>query len=228
MNLTELWAEIEQEFTWRTEEIRFLDNCLASLSTTNERNKFRRASVLLLYAHLEGFCVFSLRHFIRAINDENLVASDAHPAIAASALASVFAALRNPNTKCDIFQKTLPDEGKLHRFARDQEFVERTQELNATVVSLEDDVVDSESNLKPIVLRKNLFRLGLPHDLFKHLDGTIHRLLRLRNKIAHGERKAGIEKEEFDSLKDAVFEVMKEIKSLVMAHLQSQSYLRPA
>jgi hypothetical protein len=33
-------------------------------------------------------------------------------------------------------------------------------------VNIPDHVVDTEANLNPVVLRKNLYRLGLPYDLF--------------------------------------------------------------
>ena len=199
-----------------------------SLASVADRKKYRRAAVVLLYAHLEGFCVFALRHFARAINDEAIQVKDASFAVAAAGCADVFAALRDPNTKCSLFRNTLPEEGKLHRFARDQEFVERMADFKSEVVQIDDGVVDSESNLKPLVLRKNLFRLGLPHDLFKELDGTIHRLLELRNKIAHGERKEGIPDDEFATLRNAVIEVMRKVKSLVMSKLSDGAHLRSA
>jgi HEPN superfamily RiboL-PSP-like protein len=43
-----------------------------------------------------------------------------------------------------------------------------------------------ESNLKPVVLRKILFRLGFPPETFASHEGTIHRLVNRRNNIAHG------------------------------------------
>ena len=226
MNLAELWAEIEYEYSWRDEEIRFLENCTSGLRDEESKKRIRRATILMLYAHLEGFCVFSFRHFIRAINSEKIAAENASFAIAAAACSKVFAAMRDSNTKCELFQNALPDDSKLHRIARDQEFVERIAEVAGIQVELVDDIIDTESNLKPVVLRKNLFLLGLPNDAFKHLDGTIHRLLNLRNKIAHGERKDGIDSREFNVLKHAVREVMRDVKSLIMKHLADQTFLR--
>jgi len=226
MNLAELWAEIEHEYTWRDDEIRFLDNCTSKLLDEGSQKRFRRATILMLYAHLEGFCVFAFRHFIRAINAEKIAAQDANVAIAAAACSKAFAAMRDSNTKCELFKNALPDDSKLHRIARDQEFVERFAEVAGMEIVLEDEIIDTESNLRPVVLRKNLYLLGLPHDTFKHLDGTIHQLLKLRNKIAHGERKDGIDASEFNVLKHAVREVMRDVKSLIMKHLTNQTFLR--
>ena len=49
-----------------------------------------------------------------------------------------------------------------------------------------------------MILRKNLYRLGLPHDLFETFQGEVYRLLGYRNQIAHGELQSGIERQTYD------------------------------
>jgi hypothetical protein len=223
--IEDLRAEIESEYSWRLDELRFFENVLADLKTGTQRDQYRRALVLLLYAHFEGFCSFALRLFVRAANDAQITCSEATPAIAAAALADVLAALRDPNKKCPLFKHVFPDDTKLHKFARDIEFVERSSEIGARPVRIPDWVVDTESNLQPAVLRKNLFRLGLPHDLFASLEGQIHRLLQMRNGISHGMQKSGVDERTYGELRGAVRQVFEAVKTEVMAALTRHAYL---
>jgi len=182
MNLSETWAEIEEELRWRQDEIRFFSNQLSNIDTPDDQNQFRRAIVLLLYAHFEGFCKFAFLTYIKVINGENLHCKDANFSIAASSLTDYFDALRNPENKTDYFRNALPEDRKLHRFARDKEFIENMQHYDHRPLVIPDDVVDTESNLKPVVLKKMLFVLGFNHDAFTAIEGNIHLLLRRDNR----------------------------------------------
>jgi hypothetical protein len=55
MNLADIRAELEDELQWRLEELRLLKNQLADLRTEQQRDRFRRVLVIMLYAHFEGF-----------------------------------------------------------------------------------------------------------------------------------------------------------------------------
>lgn len=226
MSPAELWAEIEADQAWRQDEIRFFQNRLGDLDSDDEKSQFRRALILILYAHLEGFFRFTLAHYIRAINQMDLTCREAQPAIAAATMAEVFRDLRNPNSKCPEFRNSLPDDGKLHRFARDKEFVERFEEFDRRQVNISDDVVDTESNLTPPVIRKNLYCLGFPPDKFAAFEGQVNRLLAFRNPIAHGETRKGVDAADYESLRDAAYEIMQAIKRDIMQAIESREYLR--
>jgi hypothetical protein len=226
MNIPNLWSEIEEDLSWRLDELRFFQNQLATLDSEQERERFRRALVLLLYAHFEGFCKFALSLYVNSINRSGITCADATFAIAAASLSDLFKALRNPEKKIPEFRHSLPDDTTLHRFGREREFVERTAEFATRPVSVADDVVDTESNLKPVVLRKNLYRLGFPPDQFAEHEGRINQLLEYRNKISHGEMQAGLNRNKYDALRAAVYEVMNEIKLQVMKALQDRAFLR--
>src|SRR5947207_897222 len=120
MNLGRLWAEIEDDQAWREEEIRFFQNRAVSVADPNEQDQFRRALVLLLYAHFEGFVKFSLLLYVGAVNSAGVRCDEASYAVAAASLADLFAALRDPTRKCPEFRRDLPDDSALHRFARDR------------------------------------------------------------------------------------------------------------
>lgn len=227
MNLADLSAQMEAELAWRQDEIRFFQNRGATLAREEEKDQYRRALVLVLYAHFEGFCKFAFDLYRTAINNEQIACHDASPAIAAAGWARLFKELRDPSTKCDDFRHTLPDDSKLHRFARDREFMERTVEFSRLPVTIPDDFVDTESNLKPVVLRKILYRLGLPYEQFSEHAGKIDRLLRVRNKIGHGEMRSGVTARDYDELRMIVLEIMNAIKRQVLASLQHNHFLRP-
>lgn len=226
MNLPDLNAQLESELAWRQEEIRFFQNRGATLKE-EEQDQYRRAVILVLYAHFEGFCKFAFDLYRTAINNEKIACQDASPAIAAAGWARLFKELREPNTKCIEFKHALPDDSKLHRFARDREFMERTVEFGRLDVTIPDDFVDTESNLKPVVLRKILYRLGLPYDQFSQHEGKISRLLRVRNEIGHGEMRSGVNATEYGELRGIVFGVMEAIKRQVLESLRQNHFLRP-
>jgi hypothetical protein len=226
MRTADLWAEIEKDLAWRVDELRFFRNGLGSIHFESDQERFRRALVLLLYAHFEGFCKFALTLYVNAVNRSGISCAQANFAIAAASLSDLFKALRNPQKKIPEFRRGLPDDTKLHRFGREREFVERTSDFAGRPVLIRDDVVDTESNLNPTVLRKNLYRLGFAHDRFTAQESSINQLLEYRNKIAHGQMRAGLKADKFEELNTSALAVMEEIKREVMAAIENKSYLR--
>lgn len=225
MNVADFRAQLEEELAWRTEEILFFQNQCAIIEQEEQKEKFRRALVLLLYSNFEGFCKFGLNLYVAAINQEAIDCKDANYAIAAASLSDVFVSLRNGTKKIKEFKNDSPDDTKLHRFARDREFIERAFDLLARKVNIPDKVVDTESNLKPVVLRKNLYRLGLPHDQFSSLEPEIDLLLNLRNKIAHGETRQGIPLLLYEKLRTSAFNIMSGITTGLTQAVSEKWYL---
>jgi hypothetical protein len=204
----------------------FFQNQLSKIDSSTEQDQFRRAIVLILYSHFEGFCKFAFTLYVNIVNKQRIKCNEANFSIAAASLADMFEALRNNDKKSDVFRNALPGDEKLHRFAREKDFVEQSNAFDERVVVIPEDVVDTESNLKPVVLRKNLFRLGFRHDSFESIEGEISKLLNYRNKIAHGSMKEGINEREYESLSKAAYVIMDEIKRLVMHALTEKEYLR--
>lgn len=226
MNLAALRAELEADRAWREEEIRAFQNRGSTIDNEEELNRYRRALVLLLYAHYEGFCKFAFTLYATAINGAGILCGEATYAIAAASLDDMFRNLRNPQKKCDLFRRELPDDSKLHQFAREREFMERTAEVDRRPVKIPDGVVDTESNLTPVVLKKNLYRLGLPHDQFESHDGEVHQLLNFRNGVSHGDLKDGIEETAYLRLRAATFAIMSGLASGIMKALSEKAYAR--
>jgi len=100
------------------------------------------------------------------------------------------------------------------------------EQLWKEIVAIPEEVVDTESNLKPVVLRKILFRLGFQHNCFKKNEGMISHLLERRNNVAHGAQKEGLSKEDYEEIEKATLEIMRQLKSLIVDALLNKSYLK--
>lgn len=226
VDLAEFRAEMEAEREWREREMRQLRNQLSFLPSEDQRKTARKALVVMLYAHFEGVSKALLSMYVNRINNSGLRVDEVVSHIGAASLAEVFSALRDPNRKCAEFARQLPNDTALHRFARDREFVEVAWKVAQRSVQIDaEEVVDTESNLKPVVLKKILFRLGLDPDLAQPWEGAIHLLLNRRNDVAHGTAKAGLEEKEFAKLEQAVSLVVDGIVKAVFDAVARKVYL---
>lgn len=228
MNYEELRAQLEADREWREAEIRRFQNQGSSLATKTEQDRHRRLLILILYSHYEGFCKFAFTLYINAINSENVQIADANYAIAALAMSDILKALANPDSKCVAFRNALPDDAKLHRFGRQQEFLQRFDEFRSKPVVIPEDAIDLESNLKPAVLRKCLFQIGLRHDQFEPIEGEITQLLKSRNDIAHGSSRSGIDQSTYTRVRQCAFKVMAVVLSQISQALASKAFERKA
>jgi hypothetical protein len=225
MTPSDLRSQLEQERSWRHEEIVFFQNIGASLDEP-QQEQYRRSLILIVYAHFEGFCKFALTAYISAINQEDLSCFRATPALAAATLHDVFKALKDPNSKSDFFRATAPDDRKLHIFHRDLEFIQRARDALRTTVCIPDSAVDMESNLKPVVLKKNLYRLGLSIETFDAHESSIGKLLGLRNNIAHGSTRRGIAIKEYEEVRDSALKVMDLMLRVIFDSFTNKNYMR--
>lgn len=218
--------ETEEDRAVREREIRLVHNHARKTTSSEERDMLLRVSVLLTYAHLEGFCKFALNSYVAALNSMRLACHDASTAVVAATLSALFKALRNPDSKHPAFAKSLPDDSKLHLAFREQAFVEGVNEILQSDVSLPDTLVDSESNLSPVVLKKNLFRVGLEYLAVDQWASDMNRLLGVRNAIAHGAALRAPEERDVEKYVASTFLVMRFVQSEVFTALKTGKYLR--
>lgn len=229
MNIDTLRAEMEEDLAWRMDEIRFFQNTCAAIASIDGQQRFRKALLVLLYANLEGFAKLVFSTYVSAVNAEAVACRDASLAIAAASLADVFRYLRDGNGRVPGYKKLgLPDDAQLQKFARDREFLSQALELMQRPVAIPDKVTSTEANLGRDVLRKILYRLGLPHEDFKDIEPDLERLRVLRNNVAHGDAKQGVEKKDYEQLRDATFRMMRELMSRITLALSTRSFMRSA
>src|SRR4051812_37690993 len=99
MNLADIRAELEDELRWRLEELQFFKNQLSDLRTDDQRDRFRRALVVMLYSHFEGFWKTAFSIYVRAINNEGIMCRDALHNLVAATLFDLIGGLTDPHKK---------------------------------------------------------------------------------------------------------------------------------
>ena len=226
MRVEQVRAEVEESFTWRQDELRFLRNLVETIKDQEDKRRYRKTLVVMLYSHFEGFWKDAFLIYLKAINDERLPTGQADYAIAAANISDILGALADHDAKSSLLWKHKPADRKLRTRARQQEFIKRLEEIMSRPIVIPETLVDTESNLTPNVMRKNLFALGFQYDRFKSQEGTIHNLVRRRNDVAHGSRTSGFEAEEYSELEGIVFEVMNEITVVIFDAIRRRQYLR--
>lgn len=226
MILAEVWAQLEEDISWRQKELRLLSNALAAMARRSDRDLARRAMLVMLYAHTEGFCKVALSIYVKAINDLKLKSCDVIEGIAAASLGDVFRALERGDRKGRVFKGPLPEDQYLYTFCRRREFVAGLDGLLSRTVLVPADAVDTESNLSSRVLRRNLYKLGLPAEAFEGYEPDLDELVHRRNNIAHGVQVNPVAADLYDRLRRSTFGFMDELALLVVGAIEKGSYLR--
>lgn len=128
--------------------------------------------------------------------------------------------------KCSVFRTHLPDDTSLHRFYRRVDFIEQMDEFQNKILHLEDTLIDTESNLRYVVLQKNLYKLGLSITVFEEHSSDIDALVNRRNSIAHGNSRAGVTEAEFSKWENKVYRMLSDITRLLYDYANHQRYLK--
>jgi hypothetical protein len=111
-------------------------------------------------------------------------------------------------------------------FARQREFFAELAQLLNRPISIPDTVVNTESNLGSLALRRNLFRLGFAANLFEHHEAALDELVNRRNNIAHGIDPSTVREVDYERLKKVTFEAMDEITLAIVGAVERQQHLR--
>ncbi len=226
MTAREFRANLEMELAWRSKEFTFFKGQLNSISTEVEQDCYRKCLVLILYSHLEGYIKFALLLYVRYINELNLSRKDVVAGLMTAGMNQEFSAYENLDRKGKVFHNTLPEDTALHRFSRRVEFMERMDEFQGKTLEIDDRVVDTESNIRYIVLQKNLYKLGLPLDMFEQYRVVIDALVNRRNSLAHGDLRAGVREKDFSEWESQILTVMEKIKDMLYDYIIHEKYLK--
>lgn len=223
----DLLRDLEADRLQREAELRLVENIAAKSAGDAERNMLLRSLTLLTYAHFEGFCKFALLAYASAVNAISLPCREASHPIAAASLGKVFAALRDPNSKSPEFNTKLGGDQELHMLWRERTFVASSEVILGRVVDIPDRIIDTKSNLNTLILKRNLYQLGLPFALVEAHRSTIDKLLGIRNAIAHGDSlKIPTTKDASDAL-TATFDVMRFVQDVIVTALRDGAFRRP-
>ena len=226
MTANELRAQLEAELSWRWEEFVFFKNQLNNITDENDKNRYRKSLVLILYSHMEGYIKTALQIYIQYINAQKLPRRNVVSGLMAAGMHKEFKAYDDLDRKCVVFHRQLPEDAFLHRFCRRVDFIEQIEELKDSTLVVEDSVIDTESNLWYIVLQKNLYKIGLPLDMFKQYQREIDALVNRRNSIAHGNRRSGVEQLEFSNWETKIYRALSDIIFLLYDYANNRKYLQ--
>lgn len=224
MTADELRAVLETELAWRQEELAFFKNQLNEVEESN-KNKYRKSLVLILYSHMEGYIKIGLQTYIQYINSQGLNRRDVNTGLMVASMHKEFIAYENMERKSEFFRKALPDDTRLHRLYRRVDFIEKMENFKEQELVIDDQIIDTESNLWYIVLQKNLYKIGLPVDLFDDYRSDIDALVNRRNSIAHGNFKSGVTDIEFSNWERKVSEILEGITRLLYDYARNKRYL---
>ena len=137
-----------------------------------------------------------------------------------------FNAYDNLDRKCDVFRRELPEDTVLHRFFRRVDFLDQLEDFKNAPLIIEDSVINTESNLWYVVLQKNLYKIGLPVDMFEQYRRDIDALVNRRNSIAHGNSRSGVTSQEFLNWEIKINRVMADITILIYDYANHKQYLQ--
>lgn len=226
MTANDLRAELEAELAWRQEDLAFFKNQLNNISDELEKDKYRKSLVLILYSHMEGYIKIALQTYIKYINEQNLPRKDVVSGLMAASMNPEFNAYDNLDRKCDVFRRELPEDTVLHRFFRRVDFIDQLEDFKNAPLVIEDSVINTESNLWYVVLQKNLYKIGLPVDMFEQYCRDINALVNRRNSIAHGNSRYGVTSQEFSNWEIKIKRVMEDITILLYDYANRKRYLQ--
>lgn len=224
MTADELRAALEVELAWRQEELAFFKNQLNEILEEN-KNRYRKSLVLILYSHLEGYIKICLQTYIQYINSQRLERREVSTGLMVASMHKEFIAYENSDRKCEVFRRELPDDARLHRLYRRIDFMEKVEDFKEQKLTIDDQIIDTESNLWYIVLQKNLYKIGLPINLFDEYQGDIDALVNRRNSIAHGNFRAGVTEREFSNWESKVSEILSGVTRLLYDYANNERYL---
>lgn len=195
MNRDDIRAELELELNWRFDEMRWLRNQLPVEETkrisADQAIASRRTLLVMTYAHFEGFVKQAFSIYAEAINAESIPCGSLNSALVASTMARELKDLRSPAAVTDVSETDHERKRKrqLRTAERETKFVETIRTIDSNVRELPvDQVVSTDSNLSPAVLRRNLYRLGFDPEAFEKYDGIVEFVLQTRNDVAHGKK----------------------------------------
>ncbi|MGW2471866.1 MAE_28990/MAE_18760 family HEPN-like nuclease [Streptomyces sp. NPDC001665] len=177
---------LEREVSWRWDEVRRLRNLQSSEAASRDqvKNALRRALLVLLYAHVEGFAKFAFEQYADVVNKAKLPVEQVKNPLAAACLLERFKTYR-ASTVADPHD---PAGNRMRQVLKDAEFVSDMFQLQKKVVILDvEKVTSSDSNLSSSVLRRNMALLALDDSDIHKFTSALDGLLKLRNGIAHGE-----------------------------------------
>lgn len=224
-----LSLELEQEYSNRIDEIMKMENFVEyNKETTNEEvlGIIRKSMILVLYSHFEGYCKQVLQYYVVYLNKEKVSACNVKFGLMAANMYKEFRRLSDGNHKPVDLHHLLKEDAILQQYGRRREFIGHFDTIMAKEINISEDFVDTESNLRPHVLKKLLFQLELDYSIVDAHQNDINRLVNVRNCFAHGDRITYPTEKEYNEYKQAVVGLMEKLKTEIEQAYYNRAYLK--
>lgn len=142
MTADELRLVLETELAWRQEELAFFKNQLNEI-VEEDKDKYRKSLVLILYSHMEGYIKICLQTYIQYINSQGLKRKEVDTGLMVASMHKEFIAYENTERKSEFFRKELPDDTRLHRLYRRVDFMEKVEDFKEQELIIDDQIIDN-------------------------------------------------------------------------------------
>lgn len=209
--LSELNTALSNALAWRKKEITSIFLNIKSQNREHIKQILIRATVPILYAHLEGFTKEAATYYIEFVARQRLLYKD---------LSTNFLAI---SCRSAILEIAKTNQTYLHSQFID--FLTYNQSERARIPY--SGIINTESNLSSKVIKNILYTIGVPFDSFWQTKALIidGKLLYYRNKIAHGERQ-DVDETTYSELHDLVIELINYLKNMVENSAVQKKYKR--
>lgn len=227
MDVDDFRSILESELSWRQSEINFFKNQLNNFLTEEDKNRYRKSLVLILYSHLEGFMKVSLLSYVQYLNSLGLKNNQVKNELKASSINIAFRNYENKEIHIKgIKEKDGKIDSELNKFYRRVQMILELEPLEEENLTIDDTVINTESNLWYVVLQKNLYRIGLPINLFDTMEKEIDSLVNRRNGIAHGNKDSGVKANEFDKWMKNTIKILEDTIKILYDYAKNKKYLK--
>ncbi|MFL0200884.1 MAE_28990/MAE_18760 family HEPN-like nuclease [Exiguobacterium acetylicum] len=222
MDCEKLQEKLDRSASFRKREITNLSLQIQSVEGEVQKS-ILRASILIMYAHFEGFSKEAIKLFIKHLNSQNIVVSSME-----HHWQTLF------HTKKILLIKSSSKKQKFNELLEDI-LIENGEHFFVNEDAK--DIVSSGSNLNFEMLEDLLFIIGAKPDQFElyydEESSFIHtkkefidrELLGRRNAIAHGEGIPVLIRE-FEEVKKFVISYIDSLKDFILRTSQERSYIK--
>jgi hypothetical protein len=204
-----LVERLTEEFTWRTKEISILKRSISN-GSEGTNLPFLRAFIPMVYAHWEGYIVYSANEYIRFVFGGKHKFTKLKPC---------FSLIRH--------RRKLSHVKAANNSFEDMEMINSILKLEIeSARSGRHDRISARSNLNSSVLKEICHLTGVDYASYANYSEFLDKdLLEKRNHIAHG-KSIPLNLEEINNLRDQVLSLMRMFKDDIENNVVLKSYFR--
>lgn len=210
-SLSELEDQLDSDLAWRKYEFSLLSGLIQTAKGA-KKNTLIRASITLMYSHWEGHIKKSAEIYLCYLNHLAHKYCDMQDNFAHLSLTDKFSSgfsIKKYKSQKEVF-----------------DYVQMGLSCNFKVN--EQQVIDTESNLKSDVLLNMLMQLGLDIEPFELKSNFIdEKMIKNRNSIAHGERVGNKDLEDaYNEIKQELLFLIETFNNLIRNAASNKSFLK--